>query len=172
MDGDDLAEQESGGWIGAIEFLDDSPKFTASARAKSSAKVLTWDVAELRALCTRNPSIAIPLQSALSEEVKASLIEHERFSRLASYRAVLSGVLADDTVTDDEHAFILRYRHQHSVTEEEHRASLESLGYSATDYATAMQRQNSNHYRSTMAGVLADGTIDGTERLFLGRFVP
>lgn len=66
----------------------------------------------------------IGLPAVLSEEIQESLIQHEQFSRLASYRAVLAGVLADATITDDEHAFILRYRTRHAITPIEHAAAL------------------------------------------------
>ena len=60
-------------------------------------------------------------------------------SRLASYRAVVAGVLADDIVTDEELAFLARYRRAHAITAEEHSGTLRAMGVSVADYNFAMR---------------------------------
>ena len=187
-----VAQQEGGSWIGAAEFLATSTTggnggggaagegattaaggaaFELSARATTTVRALEWSAAELRSCCSRNPSLALPLQSTLSEEVKTELGQHQKFARLAAYRAVLAGVWADETVTEDEHAFLLRYRHAHTISALEHEQAMTSIGISPQAYDTARKHghRDLNHYYGTVAGVLADDVVELEERQFLRR---
>lgn len=117
-----------------------------------------------------------PLSALLSEVVNAEQQGLLAFSRLASYRAVVAGVLADDIVTDEEHAFLVRYRRAHTITTEEHNNTLRAMGVSASDYNTARERHieslggTADNYSATLAGVLSDGVVDEAESAFLQRY--
>lgn len=137
---------------------------------------LCWDRASLRSLSARNPAMAFPLSALLSEVVTAEQQGLLAFSRLASYRAVVAGVLADDIVTDEEHAFLMRYRQAHAITGEEHLGTLRAMGVSALNYNTAREKHieslggTADNYSATLAGVLSDGIVDEAESAFVERY--
>lgn len=152
-------------------------KFISTVRAVSPVvHGLCWDRASLRSLGTRNPAMEFPLSALLSEVVNAEQQGLLAFSRLASYRAVVAGVLADDIVTDEEHAFLVRYRRAHAITVEEHGSTLRAMGVSVPDYNLARERHieslgaTAANYSATLAGVLSDGVVDEAERAFLQRY--
>ena len=152
-------------------------KFISTVRTVSPVvHALCWDRASLRSLSTRNPAMEFPLRALLSEVVNAEQQGLLAFSRLASYRAVVAGVLADDIVTDEEHAFLVRYRRAHAITAEEHGSTLRAMGVSVLDYSVARERHieslgaTADNYSATLAGVLSDGVVDEAERAFLERY--
>ena len=152
-------------------------KFISTVRAVTPVvHALCWDRASLRSLSTRNPAMQFPLSALLSDIVNTEQQGLLAFSRLASYRAVVAGVLADDIVTDEEHAFLARYRRAHAITADEHSDTLCAMGVSAEGYNQARERHieslggTADNYSATLAGVLSDGVVDGAERAFLERY--
>lgn len=125
VSGNAVMKMHDGSVVGATEYMQETKpgdgsgvteasveaahkgKFTSTVKAVSPAmQGLVWDRKELRSMCVRNPSITFPLGALLSEVVTAEQQGLLAFSRLASYRAVVAGVLADDIVTDEEHGAI------------------------------------------------------------------
>ena len=131
-----------GDFVGDLAFIRGSGEASYTVRAGNDARVLVWELDELREMLEDRPELAMSLRSLLGRQVVRKL---EMLQSAATadqgYHHLLQGVLVDGEVTSVERRALREYRQNRGVSRETHNAALEALGWTVAEYAAGKKEK-------------------------------
>ena len=100
---------------------------------EDGCEVLSWSHADLHELMRSDKQLSVAMYHVLTDCLMTKLAEqnkHVRHNHLTAYMELLRAVTSDGTVSSVERAAVQSYRDRNSVSADEHRTVLTSIGWS------------------------------------------
>lgn len=96
--------------------------------------LLVWPMDELMRKVNSDPTIALPLVGGFARSLVARTRNQSLKQNLTSYATAIKGALADGVAGTEEKRFLMECRQKFNVSEEQHWALVEQLGWTREEF--------------------------------------